>query len=338
MIDPVVETTATAERARHAALIRRLETLVRETYGLWDQEWVGFSWRNYTFDHVMRVRNLALSLAGEEGAHGDVLEIATVLHDVTKPYDGEVVMRDGQRVVDEQGLWRNEFLPPARGNRVTALYDKLGLEGTVHNVSGARIADALLAEEGYPDEVRAHVAEIIISHLRVTAESSLEGRCLYDADTIDANIGHPALYRNIQISMHFLERDQAARGAPVDDLLAANLRERLHQYVFERWPAWVHGKNRDFVERMTTEAGRRRALARLQRLAATLAAMQAEMEEFEDAIATGHLAPTVYFMHSRRNPSLLEEMAVLEQRWPAGSHHAAARFLDVLRGESAGEL
>ncbi len=46
----------------------------------------------------------------------------------------------------------------------------------------------------------------------------------------------------------------------------------------------------------------------------------------------------VTFMHRRGNPSLVEEMAILEERWPAGSHHAARRFLDTLRQECEGAL
>lgn len=320
------------------AALRELDDLMRETYQLWDHEWVGFSWRNYTYDHVRRVRNLALSLAVEEGGDLRALDFAAVLHDITKSYDGEVLMQDGQRVLDEQGFWRNEFLPPARRNHVAELYDALGLAGTLHNVSGARIAAALLAERDYEPAFRVHVAEIIVSHLKVTGESSLEGRCLYDADTIDANIGHPALYRNIQISMHVLERQHAERGESTEAYLAARLREHIHQYVFEKWPAWVGGKHRDFVERMTTEAGRRRALARIARLEQTLATMQAELGDFNAAIEAGYLAPTAYFIQSRRNPSLVEELTMLERRWPDGSHHAAARFLTALRREAAGEL
>src|SRR5579859_4187383 len=105
---------------RDQEVLAELDALMRSTFQLWDQEWVGFSWRNYTYDHVRRVRNLALSLAAEEGADTRVLDFAAVLHDVAKSYDGEVLMRDGQRVVDEHGLWRNEFLPPARANAVTA--------------------------------------------------------------------------------------------------------------------------------------------------------------------------------------------------------------------------
>ncbi len=319
-----------------AEVLRALHGLVRETYQLWDHEWVGFSWRNYTYDHVCRVRNLALSLAAEEGVETRALDLAAVLHDVTKSYDGEVMMRDGRRVLDDDGLWRNEYLPPARANEVTRLYDALSLAGSVHHHSGARVADALLQGYGYPAALREHVAEIIVSHLRVSEASSVQGRCLYDADTIDANIGHPALYRNIQISMHRLEQQHTAEGISTNTYLATRLREHLHDFVITRWPQWVEGKLDDFVGRMATESGRRRALARIEHLRETLAAMREELDDFDAAIAHGSLAPVVHFVRGTRNPSLIDELCLLERRWPAGSRHAAGRFLGALRRESEG--
>ncbi len=265
---------------RDLAALDQLNTLMRETYQLWDHEWVGFSWRNYTYDHVRRVRNLAISLGMEENADIRVIDFAAVLHDITKSYDGEVVVKDGARVLDDHGFWRNEFLPPTRQNAITALYDTLGLAGSLHNVSGARIADALLEQLGYPSDFRAHVAEVIVSHLKITDNSSLEGRCLYDADTIDANIGHPAFYRNIQISMHRLEQQHAERGESTDTYLSTQLLDYLQPYVNEKLPAWVGSKERDFVQRLTTEAGRRRALARIRSLERAVAEMQAEIERF----------------------------------------------------------
>ncbi len=323
-----------------ADTLRYLDRLVRETYQLWDQEWVGFNWRNYTYDHVRRVRALALSLAAEEGegAHMRVLDVAALLHDITKPYDGEALMRDGQRVVDEHGYWRNAVLPPARANDITRLYDALGLSGSVHNISGAQIADALLAERGYPPDVRAHAGEVIVSHLKVTPETTLEGRCLYDADTIDANIGLPALYRNVQISMHNLETQLHAQDTIMDTYLAAHLCDLLRAYVADRWPAWIAGKGRDFVPRLTTMAGRRRALARLERLEEALAVMQAEVERCNPKSATGYLAPIIHFIGNRGNPSLSEDLTVLEMDWPARSAYPAAHLIELLRRECEGLL
>ena len=72
------EQTGEALSGREADVLRQLDELVRQTHLLWDQEWVGFSWRNYTYDHVRRVRNLAVSLAAEVGADTRVLDFASV--------------------------------------------------------------------------------------------------------------------------------------------------------------------------------------------------------------------------------------------------------------------
>ena len=133
---------------------------------LWDEEWVGFTWRNYTFEHVQRVRALSDLLAGREGADPLVLAYATTLHDITKGYDGEIIMKDGQRHLDDGGRWRNQFVAPARRNKVTDLYDRLDLAGLLHSESGAVVADALLAEYDMPGALRAQVGEVIRAHLR----------------------------------------------------------------------------------------------------------------------------------------------------------------------------
>ena len=120
---------ATVPCLDHQRILADLESLVRETYQLWDEEWVGFSWRNYTFDHAQRVRALTRSLCARAGGDVLVADHAGLLHDVTKSYDGEIVVRDGKRVLDANGFWQNEVLPPARRNHVTELYDELGLAG-----------------------------------------------------------------------------------------------------------------------------------------------------------------------------------------------------------------
>lgn len=89
---------------------------------------------------------------------------------------------------------------------------------------------------------------------------------------------------------------------------------------------------------MTTEAGCRRALARVARLEEALAVMQAELANLDIAIETGYLAPVAYFICSRRNPSLADELAALQARWSPTSSHAPAHFLETLRRECAGEI
>ena len=131
----------------HGEIPAELERLVAATYQLWTAEWVGFTWRNYTFEHVQRVRGLARTLAESEGGDRLVLTYAALLHDITKGYDGEIVTTtDGQRHLDENGFWRNDFLLPDGQNEVTRIYDELDLAGTLHNESGAKIAEVRLPE------------------------------------------------------------------------------------------------------------------------------------------------------------------------------------------------
>ena len=190
-----------------------LDTLVKETFALWDPGWVTFNWRNYTYDHTQRVRGLAMNLCTQEGGNQLVVELSALLHDITKPYDGEyVVDNEGKRVVDADGYWRNVMRPPQRQNEVTELYDSLQLANKLHNDSGADIAYALLCRRGLDQPLCARVAQTIRDHLRPAEDAPIESRCLYDADTIDANIGLPAFVRNIYINLHFYEtRNPGAR-------------------------------------------------------------------------------------------------------------------------------
>jgi hypothetical protein len=335
-----------------ARILESLDALVQETHLLWDEEWVGFSWRNYTYEHMQRVRGLSRTMGRDEGADPRVIEFAATLHDVTKSYDGEIIVGpDGKRILDENGFWKNETLLPRRTNRVTELYDHLVLQGTLHNVSGGRIADALLGESGFEGDFRSRVDQAIREHLQAGDDASLEGRVLYDADTIDANIGLPAFYRNIQISLRGQDRQYARRGEDFVEWLRAHLPEYLDGYLRERIPTWLEGKDRDFLPKMTTAAGRRVAASRIERLRQINTELIAELEALEEALDEGRLAVVCYFMENRRNPRLTEQLAILEQRWAAapgtvvdgarpGANRApsATELLRHLRAEMAGEL
>ena len=338
----VAETRALAPDLSEAdaSTLRDLDDLVRQTHLLWDEEWVGFSWRNYTYEHMQRVRGLARTIGRAEGAEGRVIEFAATLHDVTKSYDGEIVVGpDGKRLLDENGFWKNATLLPQRQNRVTVHYDRLELAGTLHNVSGGRVADALLAETGYPGAFRARVDQAIQEHLMAASGASLEGKALYDADTIDANIGLPAFYRNIQISLRGQDRQYARRNESFVEWLQENLPQYLDEYLKERIPTWIEGKQRDFVPKMTTGAGRGVAEARLERLVQINGQLVAELEELEQAVEEGRLAVVRYFMENRSNPELTAQLALLEQRWSgAAQTPTAAELLRALRAEVAGEV
>jgi hypothetical protein len=319
-------------------VLAELEALVRETYQCWDEVWVGFSWRNYTYDHVMRVRNLARTIASRENGDLRALEFAATLHDVTKSFDGEILVRDGKRVLDADGFWLNEKLPPARRNRVTDLYDVHNLVGTVHHVSGGHIAALLLADYGYDAELIESVREMIAAHLKPRETSSVGGLSLYDADTIDANIGLPAFYRNIQITMHRMEQEYSRRGESLDDYLASELADYLSGYLRERIPQWVLGKRDDFIAKLTTESGREVARERIDYLASEVARMADELEDWAHHRQHGRLAIVNRFITNRSNPSLTAEVRELSEGWPTATPptDAASALLERYQQEIAG--
>ncbi|TAK25948.1 MAG: hypothetical protein EPO26_00960 [Chloroflexota bacterium] len=323
----------------HDRALAELDALVRETYQLWDEEWVGFSWRNYTYDHMARVRALARTLGAVESAHDLVIRYGATLHDCTKSFDGEILMSaDGKRVVDENGLWLNDYLPPKRANKLTRVYDELDLHRTVHSKSGALVANHLLAEHGVEDAVRDHVQEVIHTHLMPGPDSSVEGKCLYDADTIDANIGLPAFYRNIRISMHRQEDQYAQKGDDLDAWLRDNRDEFLRGYLRERVRTWNEGKRNDFIPKLTMQSSRDVAAARVDRLNVILDDMSRELDDPGAAIGNGGALAIVWdFIERRRNPSLTEELARLELlHCTGGEKSAAARFIGDVRTEVAG--
>jgi uncharacterized protein len=103
----------------------------------------------HDFDHVLRVLALAERLAPAEGADGEILRAAVLLHDI------------------------------ARG-------DEAGVQGLDHAQAGAEVARRLLA--GHPPERVEAVARAIAAH-RFRAgppPETPEARVLHDADKLDA--------------------------------------------------------------------------------------------------------------------------------------------------------
>jgi len=111
-------------------------------------------------------------------------------------------------------------------------------------------------------------------------------------------------------------------------------------YLRERVPAWIEGKRRDFVDRMTTAAGRRAALARLERLTRLVQALQEELDACAAAMQSGRLAVLRYFFLNRRNPSLSEQLDYLKEKYleEMGAGPAAAEFVSLLCQETDGRL
>jgi len=315
----------------------RLDQLLRQTYSLWEPGWITFTWRAYTYDHVQRVRGLALTLCESEGGDSVVTELAAYLHDITKLYDGEIIVdRDGHRMVDEDGLWHNHFRPPAGHNRVTELYERLGLAGSLHSESGAAIARHLLPEYGIDDTTSGLVAQVIRDHLRPPTDAPIESLCLYDADTIDANIGMPSFVRNIYIHLHFYDVRRDPAAPTIADVMRTDPMSYLHPYVTERLPTWAAGKRRDFIPRLRTKAGRVLALRRIKRLERLLACLAQELDRLDALGRGGCLPAVVHFMTHTDDPSIAKETAFLANGWLKEATPEARWFIENLQAEMAG--
>lgn len=323
----------------YISLVRILDEMLRETYRLWDPGWVTFNWRAYTYDHVQRVKGLALNLCSQEGGNLRITELAALLHDITKPYDGEyVVDEEGKRALDSDGYWRNAVRYPVRSNAVTQLYDMLGLAGRLHHESGAIVAHHLLQAEGVDGETCAWVAETIRHHLQPPEHAITEAACLYDADTIDANIGLPAFIRNIYIHLHFHDARKDAGTPPIATLLREAPLDYLRPYVLENLPRWAAGKRRDFVPRLRSESARELAMARLGRLEAVFGWLAQELDDFASNGQGSCLWAVLHFMRHRDDPSIAAEVAYLRDVWLAQERSPRAQVLvDHLHREMVGD-
>ncbi len=299
----------------HEATIAELAELLKDTYALWHIPWVGFNWHSYTPEHVQRVRTLSQQLGTAVGADTQVLAYAALLHDVTKMYDGEIVMHDGQRVLDDKGRWRNEVVLPRGSSEITEIYDELGLTGTLHNESGAAVAEELLRRRGMSSRFREQVGDVIRAHLQADSSSPREDKVLYDADTIDANIGLPAFHRNLYINLHREEQARADFSAWVDQ----SRHEFLRYYLGERVPNWIRERRPMFLERLTTEQGRDLGTKRYDRLQERVSRLLAELENGGDRDG---LRVMDYLIEQREDPKLSQQIEAL--RGLCGPEHAFA--------------
>jgi len=323
----------------YSALISELDRLVAETCELWDAGWVTFNWRRYTYDHVQRVRALTATLCSREGGDPLVCDLASLLHDITKPYDGEyVVDGDGKRVVDREGFWRNVPRPPVRRNEVTDLYDALGLAGALHNVSGAEVARHLLRRRGVDDEISERVAGTIRDHLKPPDGAPVESRCLSDADTIDANIGLPAFVRNIYIHLHHRDLRMSSDETPTERFLQDAPLEYLAKYIGDELPRWSEGKRRDFLPQLLTASAAEIAQERLSALDETWGLLRAELDDLAVTSRRGAIAAVLHFMRHRDDPSISAETAYLAKEWLVANNvlPAAREFVERLQQEMAG--
>jgi len=118
--------------------------------------------------------------------------------------------------------------------------------------------------------------------------------------------------------------------------LQARPMDYLRPYITGRLPDWAAGKQRDFIPRLRTQAGRTLALARLKRLDRLFQQLAQELDEPEGSGRKGCLAAMLHFMHHTDDPSIAQETASLSDGWLQGSTSQARWFIEHLRAESAG--
>jgi len=285
-----------------------LNELALETFGLWDEARVGFRWKYYLSNHTQRVHASCLELGKREGADQLALSFAATLHDITKPYDGEIYTdSDGKRILDENGFWKNEVLMPARSNIVTELYDSNNLYGSMHHISGAFIARKLLEryylKQGFID----NVSSIIAAHvkpLKLTPEEynhvygKIENKIIYDADTMDANLGYVAFFRNIHI--------HAPRHLQ-------NGGFNMAQYLASIEP-WINSKQ-SFADGLLTGLAREMGKQRQWRKQQLYQQFITEQNNPELNTKYGMLGVINYFVSQTSEPNFGKEMLHLQQSW-----------------------
>ena len=311
---------------------QEIEQLVLDTFHLWDQTRQGFSWRKYYMNHTQRVLTLSCQMGADIGADTKQLAYAAILHDITKRFDGSIKRDDGgSAILDEEGFWLNETVSPARVNWITAAYDKMDLHGQIHHVSGATMTELVLREFGFEKSFVQPVAKIVRGHLKGKVPAEVfeeryrepEVRLLYDADTIDPNVGYSAFYRNIQINAGRAHE----KGEEID----------LREYI-QKLPKWVNSKDQ-FFEHMLTDRAREVCAARQQRNRETMEALNDELAEFELNRKYGLLGVVEFLLTNAEDPSLHEHATELADTWlPERERMLAdeAEFDADLAGEALG--
>ena len=292
----------------YSQVLNELETLVNETFGLWEHNRVGFQWRHYTWNHTMRVRATSMELGRREGGDVKLLEVAGTLHDITKRYDGDFKTdKEGKRVFNDEGFWLNETLTPTGQNVVTELYDKHDLHGKVHHESGAVITENVLAMYDFEPAFVEAATAVVFAHLKPTnlteenfklLYNRIENQILYDADTMDPNVGYTGFFRNIHIHSYF-----ALQRGSFD----------LEDYV-RNLPRWINSKQ-EFVDKLLTESSRELAQGRQDRNQRLFLQMVDELDDMEINRKYGLLGIIEYFVSENEDPHFLNQLNQLTNKW-----------------------
>jgi uncharacterized protein len=169
--------------------------------------WYPFGDPTHGYDHMLRVRRLALQIAQAEGADEMIVEAAAILHDAEDRR--RRVMRSEQEIVR-----------------------------SYHHKSSAAFAEFMLKEEQWPTERIAAVVHCILAHrFRQPDElpQTLEAQVLFDADKLDA-IGAIGVARALAYAV---QHGQPIYSRPSPQFVATGERgpgephSAYHEYCFK---------------------------------------------------------------------------------------------------------
>ncbi len=128
-------------------IITELEQIVRGRLENWPEQWEGYHWPGYTWEHTLRVRDLALRLADEAGADAYVVELAAVLHDIEKPIGREHAPVGAETA---RGLLAERPLDPDIAERVVSVIaSHAGGNTPEHPVENLVLGDADLIDANF---------------------------------------------------------------------------------------------------------------------------------------------------------------------------------------------
>jgi len=124
-----------------------LGAIVRKRLEKWPAQWEGYHWPGYTYEHTLRVRNLALRLARETGADELTVELAALLHDIEKPTGRDHAAAGAETA---RRLLQERDVPPETVERVaSAIGSHAGDNTPEHPVENLVLGDADLIDANF---------------------------------------------------------------------------------------------------------------------------------------------------------------------------------------------
>ena len=128
-------------------LIAALERLVQARLEDWPQQWERYHWPGYTYEHTLRVRNLAVAMAREEGADAQIVELAALLHDIAKDAGenhGAAGATEAERILNRHGV-ADEMLRAV----CSAIATHTGSNTSDHPIENRVLGDADLIDANF---------------------------------------------------------------------------------------------------------------------------------------------------------------------------------------------